>query len=72
MNNGLEDYDPDCLLTGEEMVQGYSYKNSKREYPNEDTRLAALRGEISPTELVKVAPRKFINPIYAHTDERTI
>lgn len=49
-------YDPESLLTGDEIARGFDYGDS-RSWPNEETRQLAHRGFI-PVDLIPViAPR---------------
>jgi len=52
-------FDPESLLTGEEVKAGFAYDNSHREYTSEFQRDQIVRGVIPATEVPKVAPRVF-------------
>lgn len=53
-------YDPESLLTQEEVNQGMTYDNSRRSWPNPDLKLLAECGEMTTEQIVKAAPRKLI------------
>jgi len=50
-------YDPESLLTGEEVAAGAGYENP-RQYPNQAIAEAAYEGRLTPEEIAKYAPRK--------------
>lgn len=58
--SGHNMYDPESLLTGEEMAQGMTYTNTARDWPDEETYHKAWAGEIPTPELLKIAPRVWI------------
>lgn len=49
-------YDPESLITGAEIAQGLDY-GDRRQWPNEETKQRAYRGEISIDEILIIAPR---------------
>ena len=74
-------YDPESLLTGEEAAAGYTYDNSIRVWPDEQTYLEVCHGEIPARLVSKIAPRHFkvtspvavaIAPLRAHDHVQTI
>lgn len=56
-------YDPESLLTGGEVAQGFDYANSRRNWPDETTYLTAVQGELSKDEILRMAPRAFLQPV---------
>jgi hypothetical protein len=50
-------YDPDSLITGEEIARGMTYTNSTRSWRNEEHYIQAISGELSPEEIAESAPR---------------
>lgn len=65
-------FDPEGLISGKELAEGFTYKNSFRKWKDEQHRLDAISGKLTPDEILKTAPRVFKEQKYAHTDERTI
>ncbi len=57
-------YDPNSLMTGEEASKGMTYTNSKRLFPTLEQELAAIDGRMEVDEILKVAPRVFIDGRY--------
>lgn len=55
----LVPYDYNSLLTGEEVEQGFTFTNSERVFPSEQTRLDAVAGYYKPDLIIKIAPRQF-------------
>ena len=51
--------DPESLISGKELEQGFSYSNSSRNWSREEQYLQAVRGDISWDEVLKTAPRVF-------------
>jgi hypothetical protein len=54
-------WDPDSLLTGAEGQAGFTYTNSRRIWPDEKTFRRAIAGELSSAEILRLAPRQFID-----------
>jgi hypothetical protein len=51
-------FDPESLLTGAEEQAGFTYLNSRRKYPSDETREAIIRGDIPTSEVPTIAPRE--------------
>jgi hypothetical protein len=51
-------YDPESLISGEEIKQGMSYTNSKRFWMDEQQYLDAVEGLLTVDEILMLAPRK--------------
>lgn len=52
-------YDPESLITGAEVAVGFTYKNSVRNYPDEETYLKIVHGEVPVSDVPTLAPRMF-------------
>jgi hypothetical protein len=50
-------YDAESLITELEVSEGLSYDNSHREWMNEATYLKACSGELTPEQIMYLAPR---------------
>lgn len=55
--------DPESVITGNEISQGMSYANSRRQYPDIETYVKAASGDLGAGELSKTAPRVRIDQI---------
>lgn len=55
-------YDPESLLTGGEIQNGLTYTNSRRNWPDEATYLEAVGGGMTREEILRIAPRAFLEP----------
>ena len=51
-------YDPECLINGNEINQGFTYTNSKRDWVSEQHYLDAVSQLLSPDEILATAPRR--------------
>ena len=52
-------FDPESLITGEEEAKGFTYLNSRRQYPSDEVREQICRGDIPASEVPTIAPRAF-------------
>ena len=50
-------FDPDSLLSGAEEAAGLTYANSSRKFPDNATREAVIRGEVSQDDVLRLYPR---------------
>lgn len=57
-------YDPESLLTGEEMAEGLDYDNSRRDWPNEDFYKLAVAGGMDTKSILQYAPRVPLKPFF--------
>lgn len=53
----LHAYDPESLLSGEEIASGCDYTNSRRRWSNLNEYEKACSGEITPEQILRIAPR---------------
>lgn len=51
-------YDPESLISGKEIAQGFTYKNSSRKWLDENHYLDAISGRLTTEEILEFAPRK--------------
>ena len=56
-NGAGNPYDPESLLTGAEIAQGLGY-GDQRDWPDTETYVRAVNGDITPSEVAYVAPRR--------------
>jgi hypothetical protein len=64
-------HDPESLISGKEIAQGMTYRNSSRDWPSEDHYIMATEGDYTPDQILVLAPRKFnVGAIYAPMNER--
>jgi hypothetical protein len=49
--------DPESIIVEAEVAEGLSYDNSHREWMNEATYLKACSGELTPEQIMYLAPR---------------
>jgi hypothetical protein len=52
-------YDPDSLLTGDEVAKGMTYDNSYRDYPSQSEYDRIITGQVPTEEILRIAPRRF-------------
>lgn len=52
-------YDPECLISGREVSQGYTYLNSGRWWTDQNHYIRAVSQELTPEEILNTAPRRF-------------
>lgn len=52
-------WDPASLLTGAEARQGFTYRNSARDWPSYAAYRAAVCGQVGVDEVLRCAPRIF-------------
>lgn len=63
-NSGSDNpYDPDSLLTGLEIEQGFDYDNSYRVFPSQAVLDLAVAGDLSTAAIIALAPRRFRDPV---------
>jgi hypothetical protein len=55
-------YDPESLISGAEVEQGFTYSNSRREWADETAYQRAVRGDMPTAEILATAPRQFFTP----------
>ena len=55
-------FDPESLISGEEIKNDMTFSNSKRAWDNEAHYLSAVTGELNTTDILKTAPRVFLIP----------
>ena len=67
-------YDPESLISGEEIEAGLTYLNSKRYWADEKHYLSAVDGTLSPDEILATAPRvrTGVHPITGKTVSASI
>ena len=65
---GVGLYDPESLISGKEIAEGFTYSNSYRSWPDEVTFQAAVHGELSPETILEIAPRVFLPHVQAEKD----
>ena len=52
-------YDPECLITGAEIAQGFTARNSTRDYLSEAHYHACVAQELTPEVIARTAPRVY-------------
>lgn len=57
--------DPESLITGAELAQGFTYSNSHRVYPGQHTYDAIVAGDVPVSAVPIVAPRALNVPAFA-------
>lgn len=50
-------FDPESLITGAELAAGFTYTNSRRDYPGQATYDAIVAGDIPADAVPLIAPR---------------
>jgi hypothetical protein len=60
-------YDPESLLSSAEAATGMTYENSQRTWPDEATHRKAIAGQLTPNEILRLAPRVFLIPDVGHS-----
>lgn len=71
-NGAGNPYDPESLLTGAEIAQGLGYQD-QRDWPNTDTYIRAVNGDIGPTDVARIAPRrKWFTPRMSYWELRQL
>jgi hypothetical protein len=55
-------FDPESLISDEEIAHGMDFKNSKRAWRHEAHYIDAVTGTINTTEVLRTAPRVFLIP----------
>ena len=50
-------YDPESLITGGELIAGFTYQNSSRNWKDEEHYLAAVKGWLTTEQILLSAPR---------------
>ncbi len=65
-------YDPESLISGEEISKGFTYTNSRRNWANQKHYQNATDGLMTIEEILRTAPRVFlpIAAIYSRSNER--
>jgi hypothetical protein len=57
-------YDPEALITGKEIAQGFTYKNSTRKWASESHYLDAVSHHLTPEQIAETAPREFLANVH--------
>jgi hypothetical protein len=60
-------FNPESLITGKELADGFTYTNSRRKYASQEQYNAIIAGEIPASEVPTVAPRVRVIPAKPRT-----
>ena len=50
-------FDPESLISGKEIAEGLTYRNSTRSWRNQKHYLSAVQGDLTTEEILEFAPR---------------
>ena len=58
-------FDPESLISGKEIAEGLTYRNSTRSWWNQEHYLSAVQGDFTTEQILEFAPR-VLRPLYTY------
>jgi hypothetical protein len=58
-------FDPESLISGKELAEGLTYRNSVRSWKNQEHYLSAVQGDLTTEQILESAPR-VPRPLYTY------
>ena len=58
-------FDPESLISGKEIAEGLTYRNSARSWKNQEHYLSAVQGDLTTEQILESAPR-VLRPLYTY------